>query len=187
MDRSAPFGSDDIPENDDQIVVSSPRDSTVSDVEQASRRIEMLEEKLLEARGALAQSRSNNEKLTITIQQTRDQIAALRDEVEKLTQPPAVYGTFIDFNDDGTVDIFASGRKMRVALHPGLDPGQIDRGNEVVLNESFTVIGVRESDGQGEVVTVKEVLDERRVLVYGRADEERAVSYTHLDVYKRQL
>jgi len=175
MDRSTPFGSDDIPENDDQIVVSSPRDSTMSDVEQASRRIEMLEEKLLEARGALAQSRSNNEKLTITIQQTRDQIAALRDEVEKLTQPPAVYGTFIDFNDDGTVDIFASGRKMRVALHPGLGPGQIDRGNEVVLNESFTVIGVRESDGQGEVVTVKEVLDERRVLVYGRADEERVV------------
>src|SRR5450631_489578 len=175
MDRSAPFNSDDVPDSDDQIVVSSPRDSTMSDVEQASRRIEMLEEKLLEARGALAQSRSNNEKLTITIQQTRDQIAALRDEVEKLTQPPAVYGTFIDFNDDGTVDIFASGRKMRVALHPGLDPGQIDRGNEVVLNESFTVIGVRESDGQGEVVTVKEVLDERRVLVYGRADEERVV------------
>jgi proteasome-associated ATPase len=175
MDRSTPFGSDDVPENDDQIVVSSPRDTTMSDVEQASRRIEMLEEKLLEARGALAQSRSNNEKLTITIQQTRDQIAALRDEVEKLTQPPAVYGTFIDFNDDGTVDIFASGRKMRVALHPGLDPGQIDRGNEVVLNESFTVIAVRESDGQGEVVTVKEVLDDRRVLVYGRADEERVV------------
>jgi proteasome-associated ATPase len=175
MERSEPFGSDDVPEGDDQIIVSSPRDVTMSDVEQASRRIEMLEEKLLEARGALAQSRSNNEKLTITIQQTRDQITALRDEVEKLTQPPAVYGTFIDFNDDGTVDIFASGRKMRVALHPGLDPGQIDRGNEVVLNESFTVIGVRESDGQGEVVTVKEVLDDRRVLVYGRADEERVV------------
>jgi proteasome-associated ATPase len=175
MDRSAPFAEDEHSENDDQIVVSPPRDSTLGDVEHATRRIEMLEEKLLEARGQLAQSRSNNEKLTITIQQTRDQIAALRDEVEKLTQPPAVYGTFIDFNEDGTVDIFASGRKMRVALHPGLDPGQIDRGNEVVLNESFTVIGVRESDGQGEVVTVKEVLDERRVLVYGRADEERVV------------
>jgi proteasome-associated ATPase len=175
MDRSSPFAEDDKSESDDQIVVSSPRDAALGDVEHANRRIEMLEEKLLEARGQLAQSRSNNEKLTITIQQTRDQIAALRDEVEKLTQPPAVYGTFIDFNDDGTVDIFASGRKMRVALHPGLDPGQIDRGNEVVLNESFTVIGVRESDGQGEVVTVKEVLDERRVLVYGRADEERVV------------
>jgi proteasome-associated ATPase len=175
MERSGPFDNHDGEEHDDQIVLSSPRGSVANDVEQANRRIEMLEEKLLEARGQLAQTRSNNEKLTITIQQTRDQITALRDEVEKLTQPPAVYGTFIDFNDDGTVDIFASGRKMRVALHPGLDPGQIDRGNEVVLNESFTVIGVRESDGQGEVVTVKEVLDERRVLVYGRADEERVV------------
>jgi len=175
MDRSGGFSDERDGDIDEPIVVSSPRDFTASDVDQANRRIEMLEEKLLEARGQLSQSRSNNEKLTITIQQTRDQIAALRDEVEKLTQPPAVYGTFIDFNEDGTVDISASGRKMRVALHPALDPGRIERGNEVVLNESFTVIGVRESDGQGEVVTVKEVIDERRVLVYGRADEERVV------------
>ena len=175
MARSDSFNRAGDPEPEDQIVMSGPRDHAPSDVESATRRIEMLEEQLLEARGQVAQTRSNNEKLTITIQQTRDQIAALRDEVEKLTQPPAVYGTFVDFNDDGTVDIFASGRKMRVALHPGIDPGQIERGNEVVLNESFTVIGVRDADGQGEVVTVKEVLDERRVLIYGRADEERVV------------
>ncbi|MDE3064611.1 MAG: proteasome ATPase [Acidobacteriota bacterium] len=154
---------------------SAARERALHEIETAQRRIEVLEEQLLEARGQVAQTRSNNEKLTITIQQTRDQIAALRDEVEKLTQPPAVYGTFVDFNDDGTVDVFASGRKMRVALHPGVDPGQVARGDEVVLNESFTVIGVRDPDGQGEVVTVKEVLDERRVLIYGRADEERVV------------
>ena len=150
-------------------------DSRAAEIEAAQRRIEALEEQLLEARGQVAQTRSSNEKLTITIQQTRDQIAALRDEVEKLTQPPAVYGTFVDFNDDGTVDVFASGRKMRVALHPAVDPGQVDRGDEVVLNESFTVIAVRDSDRQGEVVTVKELLDDRRVLIYGRADEERVV------------
>jgi proteasome-associated ATPase len=175
MDRSDHLSQPDGEENEDQIVVSAARDFTLNDVDQANRRIEMLEERLLEARGQLAQTRSNNEKLTITIQQTRDQIAALREEVEKLTQPPAVYGTFIDFNDDGSVDIFASGRKMRGALLPALDPGQIERGNEVVLNESFSVIGVRDSDGQGEVVTVKEVIDSRRVLVYARADEERVV------------
>ena len=175
MDRSERYTNPNSPDHEDQIVVRSPREQVLNDIEEATRRVEMLEEQLLEARGQVAQTRSNNEKLTITIQQTRDQIAALRDEVEKLTQPPAVYGTFVDFNDDGTVDIFASGRKMRVALHPAIDPGQIDRGNEVVLNESFTVIGVRDSDGQGEVVTVKEVLDERRVLIYGRADEERVV------------
>src|SRR5271154_6167493 len=138
-------------------------------------RVELLEEQLLEARGQLTQARSNNEKLTITIQQTREQVAALRDEVEKLTQPPSVYGTFLDFNADGTVDIFASGRKMRVALHPGIDPGLIERGSEVVLNEAFTVIAVRDADGQGEVVSVKEVIDERRVLISARGDEERVV------------
>ncbi len=136
-------------------------------------RVEALEEELLEARGQLTQARSSNEKLTTTMQQTRDQLATLREEVERLTQPPAVYGTFSNFNDDGTVDIIATGRKMRVSISPGLDPGQIHRGDEVVLNESFTVIGIRDFDGQGEVVTVKEVLDERRVLIYGRGDEER--------------
>jgi proteasome-associated ATPase len=158
-----------------------PRDDSelsmfrIDNLDQALRRIDLLEQKLVETRLALTQARSNNEKLTVTIQQTRDQIAALRDEVEKLTQPPAVYGTFIEFNSDGTADISASGRKMRVSVHPGLDPGQVERGHEVVLNESFAIIGVRSPDGQGEVVSVKEVLDERRVLVYGRADEERVV------------
>src|ERR1700689_930552 len=175
MERSSGFDESSRGDGDDLFGSSGSNDFGLSGVEQANRRIEILEEKLLEARGQLAQSRSNNEKLTITIQQTRDQIAALRDEVEKLTQPPAVYGTFTGFNDDGSVDIFASGRKMRVALHPGLDPAQVARGDEGVLNESFTLIGVRDSDGQGEVVTVKEVLDDRRVLVYGRADEERVV------------
>src|SRR5665213_2253230 len=140
MDRSPGFGESTSGEPDETVGGNSPGDLTLSDLEHSLRRIEHLEEKLLEARGQLSQSRSNNEKLTITIQQTRDQITALRDEVEKLTQPPAVYGTFTGFNEDGSVDIFASGRKMRVALHPGLDPAQIARGDEVVLNESFTVI-----------------------------------------------
>jgi proteasome-associated ATPase len=173
MEQSDPFGQyhDRGASRDDLDVPTF----NVESLDQALRRIDLLEQKLVESRLQLTQSRSNNEKLAITIQQTRDQIAALRDEVEKLTQPPAVYGTFIEFNPDGTADIFASGRKMRVSVHPGLDPGQVERGHEVVLNESFAIIGIRNPDGQGEVVSVKEVLDERRVLVYGRADEERVV------------
>ena len=161
--------------NEDQIVVLGAQDFVLNNIDQANHRIEVLEEQLLEARGQLSQTRSNNEKLTMTIQQTRDQIANLREEVEKLTQPPAVYGTFIAFNDDNTVDIYAQGRKMRVSILPGITTRDVHRGDEVVLNESFSVIAVRASDGQGEVVTVKDVLDERRVLVYGRADEERVV------------
>jgi len=173
MEHSSPF--DQYRDHDGSREEFETTSGAVESLEQAQRRIDYLEKKVVDTRLQLTQARSNNEKLAITIQQTRDQIAALRDEVEKLTQPPAVYGTFIEFNPDGTADIFASGRKMRVSVHPGLDPGQVERGHEVVLNESFAIIGIRNPDGQGEVVSVKEVLDERRVLVYGRADEERVV------------
>ncbi|MDA8148138.1 MAG: proteasome ATPase [Actinomycetota bacterium] len=140
------------------------------------RRVELLEERLLETKGQLAQAISQNEKLTFTLQTAKEHIAALRDEVEKLTQPPAAYGTFLGRNDDGTVDVFSGGRKMRVAVHPDIDPSEVRRGDEVVLNESLNVVLAREGESAGEVVVLKEVLEDgTRALVYGRADEERVV------------
>ncbi len=47
-------------------------------------------------------------------------MANLREEVDKLTQPPAAYGTFLGSNPDGTVDVFSGGRKMRASLHPDI-------------------------------------------------------------------
>ncbi len=143
-------------------------------LQESPRRVQTLEEKLLETKGQLAQAVSQNEKLTFTLQTAKEHVAALRDEVEKLTQPPSAYGTYLGANDDGTVDVFSGGRKMRVSLHPDIDPGEISRGNEVVLNESLNVILAREGEGQGEVVVLKELMDGgKRALVYGRADEER--------------
>ena len=145
-------------------------------LQESPSRVQSLEERLLETKGQLNQAVSQNEKLTFTLQQAKEQLATLREEVEKLTQPPAAYGTFLDVNDDGTVDVFASGRKMRVALHPDIDPGVLRKGNEVVLNESLNVVLVRDGDLAGEVVTLKDVMeDRRRAIVYGRADEERVV------------
>jgi proteasome-associated ATPase len=130
----------------------------------------------LETKGQLNQAISQNEKLTFTLQQAKEQLATLREEVEKLTQPPAAYGTFLDINEDGTVDVFAGGRKMRVALHPDIDPGVLRKGNEVVLNESLNVVLVRDGELAGEVVTLKEILaDQHRAIVFARADEERVV------------
>ncbi len=117
--------------------------------------MQALEERLLESKGQLAQATSQNEKLTFTLQQAKEQLAALREEVEKLTQPPAAYGTFLGINEDGTVDVFSSGRKMRVSLHPDIDPGAIRKGNEVVLNESLNVVLVRDGELAGEVVTLE--------------------------------
>jgi proteasome-associated ATPase len=145
-------------------------------LQDAPKRVRTLEERLLETKGQLSQAVSQNEKLSYTLREARDQIAALRDEVDKLTQPPSGYGTFLEQNEDGTVDVFSNGRKMRVALHPDLVDDGLIKGQEVVLNESFNVIMARRFDGNGEVVTLKEVLEDgHRAIVNGRADEERVV------------
>jgi proteasome-associated ATPase len=140
----------------------------------APKRVRTLEERLLEAKGQLAQAVSQNEKLSYTLREAREHIAALREEVDKLTQPPSAYGVVVGKNDDGTIDVLASGRKMRVALHPEIDAEELQRGQEVVLNESFNVILARSPDVAGEVVTLKELMEDGvRALVVGRADEER--------------
>jgi proteasome-associated ATPase len=153
---------------EDEVVVLRRR------LQDAPKRVRTLEERLLETKGQLAQAMSQNEKLSATLREAREHIAALREEVEKLTMPPNGYGTYLGTNDDGTVDIFSAGRKMRVALHPEIEGEEIEIGQEVVLNESLNVVMVRGGEKQGEVVTFKELLeDETRALIVGRADEER--------------
>jgi proteasome-associated ATPase len=143
-------------------------------LQDAPKRVRTLEERLLDTKGQLSQAVNQNEKLTYTLRESREQISALRDEVDKLTQPPSAYGTLIGLNDDETVDIFTSGRKMKVEVHPAIDEAELQRGAEVVLNESLNVVKVREPDTAGEVVTVKELLaDKKRAIIVGRADEER--------------
>ncbi len=143
-------------------------------LQDAPKRVRTLEERLLETKGQLAQAVSQNEKLSATLREAREHIAALREEVEKLTMPPSGYGTYLATNDDGTVDIFTAGRKMRVALHPELEAKELRRGQEVVLNESLNVVLARNSDLAGEIVTFKEMLpDGTRAMIVGRADEER--------------
>jgi len=147
-------------------------------MQEAPKRVRTLEEKLLETKGQLQQAIAQNERLTFTLREAREHIAALREEVDKLTQPPAAYGTFLAHNDDGTVDVYSGGRKMRVALHPELardgGPG-LQKGAEVLLNESLNVVLARSEERSGEVVTVKDTLEDGRVVIVGRADDERVV------------
>ncbi|HET9601586.1 MAG TPA: proteasome ATPase [Acidimicrobiales bacterium] len=151
------------------------------------KRVRALEERLLETKGQLAQAVAQNEKLSYTLREAREHIAALRDEVDKLTRPPSAYGVVVGKNDDGTVDVLSAGRKMRVNLHPDIEAEELDRGAEVALNESFNIILARSPERSGEVVSVKEVMEDGvRALIIGRADEERvceladAIRGTHL-------
>src|SRR5258708_32519590 len=143
-------------------------------LQDAPKRVRTLEERLLETKGQLAQAVSQNEKLSATLREAREHIAALREDVEKLTMPPSGYGTYLGTNEDGTADIFTAGRKMRVALHPEMSADDLQRRQEAVLNESLNVVLARSAEAAGEVVTFKELLeDAKRPSIVGRADEER--------------
>jgi proteasome-associated ATPase len=139
------------------------------------RQVRVLEERLLETKGQLAQALSQNERLAATLREAREQIVALKEEVEKLTAPPSGYGVFLGVNEDGTIDISTGGRKLRVNVHPEIDPKSLQPGQEVMLNEALNVVEACAYEVQGEVVQLKEMIGLDRALVIGNADEERVV------------
>ena len=138
----------------------------------APRQVKLLEDKLLEARSDLARALSQNEKLAGTLQAEKERIEGLREEVEKLSQPPASFGVYLGTNDDGSVDVFTAGRKMRVNVSPDVETDRLRKGAEVILNEALNVVEVLLPDRAGEVVKVKDRLGDDRVIVIGRGDEE---------------
>jgi proteasome-associated ATPase len=138
----------------------------------APRQVKILEEKLLEAKSDLSRALVQNEKLTSTLTSEKERIEGLREEVEKLSRPPASFGVFLVANDDDSVDVFTAGRKMRVNVSPEVDRAALHKGAEVILNEALNVVEVLEPDRAGEVVKVKDRLGDDRVVVIGRGDEE---------------
>jgi proteasome-associated ATPase len=138
----------------------------------APRQVRILEERLLSSKSDVAKALAQNEKLVGTLKAEREKLEALKEEVEKLTRPPASFGVLLDEAEDGTVDVFTAGRKMRVNVDPEIDRSRFRRGAEVILNEALNIVEVLDQDRQGEVVTIKEVLGEDRVVAIGRGDEE---------------
>jgi proteasome-associated ATPase len=144
-------------------------------LQDSPRQVRVLEERLLETKGQLAQALSQNERLAATLREAREQIIALKEEVEKLTAPPSGFGVFLGVNDDGTINLSSGGRKLRVNVHPDIDPKSLQPGQELMLNEALNVVEACTYEVQGEVVQLKEMLGVDRALVIGNADEERVV------------
>ena len=144
-------------------------------LEDSPSRVRQLEERLAEVKGQLHAAAGQNGKLADTLRDAREQIIALKQQVEKLSAPPSGFGVFLQARDDGTVEIIAQGRKLRVNCSPEVDPAGLVRGQEVVLNESLNVVEAASFEIIGEVMTLKERLDESRLLVIGHTDEEQVV------------
>src|SRR5882724_837649 len=121
----------------------------------------------------LADAMGQNEKLRQALAEAREDITALREEVDKLTAPPATYAIYLSTNEDGTVNVLAQGRKAKVNAHPSIVVSSLRPGQELILNEGLNVIDVAGYEVQGEVVILKEQLDGERAIVTLRADEDK--------------
>ncbi len=174
-----------------------PRETDMSsgdaaELEQLRREAAVLREQLEQAAGSHGSARSardvhqlearidslasRNSKLMETLKEARQQLLALREEVDRLGQPPSGYGVLLFAHDDETVDVFTSGRKMRLTCSPNIEIDTLRKGQTVRLNEALTVVEVGTFESVGEISTLREVLaDGHRALVVGHADEERIV------------
>ena len=138
-----------------------------------SRGIEL---RLADTQRSLSAVTAQNERLAETLREARDQITRLKEEVDRLAQPPAGFGTFLQRNEDDSIDVFTGGRKLRVTASPTVDVDTLVRGQEVMLNEALNVVAALDFEQIGEVVMFKELLaDGDRALVIANADEERVV------------
>jgi proteasome-associated ATPase len=137
------------------------------------QRTRELEARLAHVQTSLSTLSSQNERLVRTLKDAREQIVTLKKEVDRLAQPPSTFGLVVDPPDDGAIDIITGGRKMRVAISPSVDQHELGLGREVMLNEALNVVSVHGYERVGEVVTVKERLDDERVVVVTHGDEER--------------
>ena len=164
-------------------------DGDAAELEQLRREASILREQLQSASGGQRSPReiqqlearidslaARNAKLMDTLKEARQQLLALREEVDRLGQPPSGYGVMLGAHDDDTVDVFTSGRKMRLTCSPNIEVTTLKKGQTLRLNEALTVVEAGTFEAVGEISTLREVLaDGHRALVVGHADEERIV------------
>jgi proteasome-associated ATPase len=144
-------------------------DRVLAEYDAARRRYHVLRQQLSDAE-------RQNEKLVHTLQEAKQQIELLKEEVDKLCAPPNSYGVFTRANKDGTAEIVVDGRPMRVNVHPKVDPNSFDEGQLVLLNEAFNVIEPAGFVSRGEIASVIELLGDGRAIVLGHTDDERVVT-----------
>src|SRR5680860_1293852 len=134
-------------------------------LEDSPARSHDLENRIVQLETSLSTLSSQNDRLVRTLKEAREQIVTLKSEVDRLAQPPAAYGLILESYDDATVDILTGGRKMRVAVSPLVDPAELSAGREVMLNEALNVVATCGFERIGEIVVLKELLDDDRDLV----------------------
>ena len=119
---------------------------------------------------------TKNERLATALQGARERLETMQEQLEAMSRPPASFATVLAVDVPAReVDVFSSGRRLRVAAAPSLPLGALRPGQQVRLNEALVAVQPGGYEETGELVSVKEVVDEARVLVVARSDDERVL------------
>ncbi|WP_062377611.1 proteasome ATPase [Demequina pelophila] len=120
--------------------------------------------------GRLERQNADLQRLLTT---ARDQMGEMRQQLADASQPPQTFATFVAWAGRHA-DVVANGRRMRVAVLPTLE-ARLNPGDEVLLNPMSVVVDVAVPERSGQAAIVREVIDDDRVLVVSRGEDERVV------------
>jgi len=138
-------------------------------------RVETLEQQLATVRSELDATRAQNAKLSSTLRAARTRVEDLKGEVERLSSAPLSFATFLGTSETGSLSVSVQGRKVQVECAEDVDRAALRVGQEVLVNDGLHIVGVGTFEDRGELMKIAEILDDGRVLVAGRSDEERIV------------
>ncbi|WP_134323332.1 proteasome ATPase [Cumulibacter soli] len=138
----------------------------------------LVSERLVESQQRAQALADRNDKLVTTLRDAKEQLAHLREEIDRLAAPPNGFAVYLRSVDEATVDILSAGRKLRVGISPEIAATSLRRGCEVILNEAMNVVDVVGYERTGELVAIKELLTDEhdapeRALVATHTDEQR--------------
>nr|WP_309080116.1 proteasome ATPase [Zhihengliuella sp.] len=155
----------------------------------AEREVNVQREKARTLDRQLMAAGANNRRMAEMLERTREEIATLRQGLDRDGEAPFSFATIVALNPAGrpepgsaisttrlaSADVVQGGRKIRVSVSPLIDFAGLRIGQEVLLNEAFAIVAALGFEASGEIVTVKELLDAGRVVVLGRGDDQRVV------------
>lgn len=129
---------------------------------------------VVEGQDRVAALQARNAELQRLLGLARESLGEMRNKLAESSQPPHTFATFVE-RVGNNADVVSNGRRMRVAMLP--DVGEdLAPGDEVLLNAMSVVVGVATPERSGQGAIVREVLDDDRVLVVARGEDERVVT-----------
>jgi ATP-dependent 26S proteasome regulatory subunit len=155
---------------EDLAVLNQELQSKVQDLTEDNQTLQAEVQRLVKENRDLATMRQ-------TLESLKQRLEQARDAARRLSLPPLQYGTFLSRRRDNTLNVMIAGNVYIVNydLESAEAVQKAKRGDKVIVNSAYNVVGVEPSSEYGEIVVVKRMEDRERVRVIYRQDEERVV------------